>query len=339
MRGKPDLRLFLGSLLIAFVLVAVHEWYFRTQEYWEPGYDDESPDLWARERAKVDRLTDEDVVIIGSSRIHFNSNLDVWESETGRRPVMLAVPGSSPYYLVEEIVENTDFRGLLLVGVSTEAFFTVGSGRGAQKIKNDFIGYYYDQTYAQKFSQWVYGFIDPHLAYLDPDINLDALIDRLPFPDRERVWHWVIWPCIVVTAEDRGGRMASRLEYDTVIQNRQKEIWLQLGAGSGNRYRDSIEVTFSHYVPLFKKLREKGGRAAFVSSPVSGAYLDNHLEHYPREEYWDRLLRETQCPGYHFSDYPETKDMQPPEWSHLTRKDADIFTMKIIQLLREDDQL
>lgn len=43
--------------------------------------------MWADWRAKVDDLSSDDVLILGSSRGHFDLNIHLWDSITGNRPV------------------------------------------------------------------------------------------------------------------------------------------------------------------------------------------------------------------------------------------------------------
>jgi hypothetical protein len=131
--------------------------------------------------------------------------------------------------------------------------------------------------------------------------------------------------------------MIPEMESDTIQQKRQKKISSRFGYG--NRFADSIDVIFDHYIPLFRRFKERGGKLAFVSSPVTGFYFKNDSIHYPKEKYWDRLIQETGALGYHYSNYSELKDMQPPEWSHLNRRDADTFTLKLLELLKEDELL
>ena len=52
---------------------------------------------------------------------------------------------------------------------------------------------YYDRTYAQRFNQWVYDFIDPHFHYLNQEISYESLIDYLPFPNRDSVSDPDLW--------------------------------------------------------------------------------------------------------------------------------------------------
>ena len=48
---------------------------------------------WAVERRKLEAGEHDGVVLIGGSRILFDTDLDVWEELTGKRPFQLAMPG------------------------------------------------------------------------------------------------------------------------------------------------------------------------------------------------------------------------------------------------------
>jgi hypothetical protein len=334
MENKLNLRLFLGSLALAVVLVVGYELYWRNQGYL-PSYDDSS-ELWSYWRGKVDDLTPEDVVIVGSSRSHFNINIHLFDSLTGHRPVMLSVPGGSPYYTMEDIVKKTEFKGLLIVGVAPGLFYTLGTGGGAMWVKDGMVDYYHKQTLASKFSQAMYEFIDPNLAYLNTDITLKKLLPQLNLPNRDSIYHDVIWPPFVSMDRYRNIRMAPIMETDTAIQNRQTKIW---DGGWENSFKDSVDVILNHYASLANEFKKRGGRIAFLQSPVTGKYLEYEPKLFPRETYWDVLLQKAEAPGYIYEDIPEMKTMRPPEWSHLNRKDADQFTKILVSLLKKDGLL
>ena len=80
-------------------------------------------------------------------------------------------------------------------------------------------------------------------------------------------------------------------------------------------------------------------RMVFIRAPIDGYYVDTEYQLYPRDAYWERLIEECDCLGYHYADYPESKNMIPPEWSHLNRKDSDRFTRLLIELLQKDQLL
>jgi len=87
------------SLIIAVILgvisLATWEFYWSSQGYY-PDYDNDEA-LWANQRARVSKAKKGNIIIIGSSRIHFDIQLDAWEKNTGIRPIQLAQPGSSNF--------------------------------------------------------------------------------------------------------------------------------------------------------------------------------------------------------------------------------------------------
>ncbi|MDB4439100.1 hypothetical protein N9176_02505, partial [bacterium] len=297
-------------------------------------YDLKSLDMWADWRAKVDDLSSDDVLILGSSRGHFDLNIHLWDSITGNRPVMLAYPGSSPLHTIEDVIENSTFNGLLIISIAPGLFYTMKGSWGAGRGK-DLVDHYYNRTYAQQISSIVYKIIDPLFSYTQGgDLNLKGLIERIPFQNRDSVRGATIWPPMVAMDKYRNIRMLPEMENDSIIQKQQTDIWYN--PNPKNRFADSIDVVIGHYVNLVEKHKEKGGRVAFIRPPVTDYYLETETRLYPREKYWDRLILESSCPGYHFQDYEETKYMIPPEWSHLNRRDADAYTKTIIQLLTRD---
>jgi hypothetical protein len=337
MKTNMNLKQFILAFIIAVVCLIVFESYMKNVEHWAKGHDLESQDLWADWRGEVDNLTSEDVVILGSSRGHFDINIHLWDSITGRRPVMLAYPGSSPYHTIEDVIENSDFNGLLVISTAPGLFYTMEGSWGANRGKT-LVDYYYDRTYAQKFSSEVYKLIDPLFCYLQgSDRNLSVFMDRIPFPKRDSVHSPPIWPPMVAMDKYRNIRMIPLMETDSVLQKKQTDIWYE--PNPKNRYADSIDAVLAHYVNLVKKFKAKGGRVAFIRPPVAGYYLEMESELYPREKYWNRMVTESNSPGYDYSDYEESRSMIPPEWSHLNRRDADIFTKMIIKLLQNDKLL
>lgn len=331
---KP--RYFFFSFTLAVILLIPYELYWKYVEEWPASYDLENLDYWAEWRDKVDDLDEKDVVILGSSRGHFDINIHLWDSITGRRPIMLAYPGSSPYYPIADIVKKSKFKGLLVVSTAPGLFYTVGDSWGAGRGKK-FVDHYYNRTYAQRFSHFFYQYIDPNFSYLQQDLSIRSLVERLPFEDRDSVDHPRLWPPMVEMDKYRNIRMLPIMENDTAIQKQQTDIWSR--PVWENKLKDSVDVIINYYVDIVKEFKSRGGRVVFIRPPVTGQYLENEPILFPRDQYWDRLLRESESKGYHFMDDERTLKMIPPEWSHLNRKDSDIYTRVIIEHLQNDQLL
>ena len=111
-------------IAIALCIIGIGLWelYVRSQGF-KPDLDENNA-LWAVQRAKLETASKTDIVLIGSSRVLFDIQLDEWENETGIRPVQLASPGSTPLPLFHDIVNNTEFAGTVIVGVTPGLFFS-----------------------------------------------------------------------------------------------------------------------------------------------------------------------------------------------------------------------
>lgn len=83
-----------------------------------------SEGLWAAQRRRIDHGEGDRTVIIGSSRVLFDLQLPVWEKLTGRRPIQLALEGTSPMEALEGLADDAEFTGRLVVGVTPGLFFS-----------------------------------------------------------------------------------------------------------------------------------------------------------------------------------------------------------------------
>src|ERR1017187_4629215 len=124
-RDVPDrswLAVFLCALLLAVVLTGAWEWYWRAFGA-VPGYGDDDA-LWAQQRRRIDAGEGNATVLIGASRTFFDVQLPVWERMSGRRPIQLALDGTSPVFALEDLASDPSFTGRLLIGVAPDIFFS-----------------------------------------------------------------------------------------------------------------------------------------------------------------------------------------------------------------------
>src|SRR3954463_11306410 len=72
----------------------------------------DTPDLWAEARASV---KPDSLVLLGTSRMLFDMDLDVLEQGLGRRPTQLAIVGSSPFPVLADLANDETFHGTILL--------------------------------------------------------------------------------------------------------------------------------------------------------------------------------------------------------------------------------
>src|SRR5690606_25678810 len=217
------------SLLIAVTLsvISIVAW----EVYWRnqgkiPDLDDDK-NLWAVQRAKVEEASPENVVLIGSSRVLFDIQLDEWEQETGVRPIQLACAGSSPLPVFHDIVNNTDFKGTVLVGVTPGLFFsTTYPEAGPWKRPQTRVDYYENRTYAQRFNHWLSLPLQKNLVLISTseegfsdDIDLKSLLNSIPSENRSGQPEYPPFNSLAYIEEDRNNPMSEKTATDTAFAN------------------------------------------------------------------------------------------------------------------------
>jgi hypothetical protein len=328
------------AAVLTLVLVSVSliswEFYLRSKGI-RVAYDD-GEELWSDKRAQVYEPADKATVFIGSSRHKYDLDISTWKSITGDHPIQLAMEGNSPLPVLDDLANDKNFKGKLVIDVTEILFFST-SPRNTTEPK-DRIAYYKKRTPAQRFSFLVNHVLESNLVFLDKNyFSLNPLLNNLPVPKRKGVF---ALPCDCPMdfrriTFDRQNLMTDRFLTDTNLQNQVKGLWnfyakSTLEPPASGTKLDSILATVKADVD---KIKARGGQIIFVRSPSSGPFLMGEKMGYPREKYWDRILAVTNCPGIYFEDYPAIAHFQCPEFSHLKPSDAVVYTKNLIQILEE----
>lgn len=297
-----------------------------------PCYD-EGPPLWSNSRAQVYGDPERTVVFIGSSRIKFDLNIALWEQLTGTKAVQLAIEGGNPRPALYDLADDPDFKGRLVVDVTEGIFFDNGHSMGGFKRS---VRYYHDQTPAQKVSFWLNRPLESALVILDEEnFSLNACLNALEIPSRPGVFMMPVFPLDFSRASfNRETRMTDRFVSDTSLQQRQKDIWAFFDKEPPKPMPSTeLDSIFSSVKEAVDNIQSRGGTVVFVRTPSTDPMYSDEMKLYPREKYWDRLLKETNCKGIHFKDFPEISSFVCPELSHLSPKDAQTFTRYFAGLL------
>lgn len=332
------------SLLIAVSLgiIAIGSWEF----YWRsqgkiPDLDD-NKDLWAVQRAKVNKLSDNDVVLLGSSRVLFDFQLNEWEAETGARPIQLASAGASPLPIFHDIVNNTNYKGTILVGVTPGLFFsTTYPEAGPWKRAQNRVNYFENRTYAQRLNHWLSIPLQKNLVLVSTseegwsdDIDLKSLLNTISTKNRTQSPQYPPFNAFQYIEEDRNNFMSKKTATDTAFANSIKAVWKFVIMG--NKNPPEREATTSFFVADAKKFIERGGNLILVRCPSSGWIKGGENKFFPRTEFWNPLVEASKAHAYNYEDYDQFKDLDCPEWSHLSAPDAQFFTTELVKIMKSD---
>lgn len=326
----------IGALVAFVLLVAGWEAYWRAFGA-TPGYRNSNAS-WAAQRRRIDHGEGDATVLIGSSRVLFDVQLPVWQKITGERPIQLALEGTSPVPILQDLADDPDFTGRLLVGVDPENFFTGAANRKTA------LPYFHKQGPSQRSGHWLsQHLLEPYFAFDDPDFALSTIVKRQAWPVRPGMPTLKRVPPrkLMVSDADRNSRLWHKVEADPAYRALVRGIWMQrFGNPPPPLETPEKRAAFAAKqidltVAAVAKLRARGVKIVFLRSPSAGPFLDNERVYYPRPATWDRLLERTGQRGLHFEDYAQLQGYDLPEWSHLSGSDAERYTAMLAPLVEQ----
>lgn len=334
--ARPWGPILLGATLMFVVMLIAWEMVWRDYGV-TPGYRN-SYGSWADQRRRINHGEGGKTVLIGSSRILFDVQLPVWENATGERPIQLALEGTSAIPVLEDLADDPDFTGRLVVGVAPDLFFTGFAYRG------EAISYYHKQGPSQRSGHWISQHLfEPYLAFYDPDFALATVIRRQEWPLRPGTQKSTRVRKLMVQDADRNSRMWRKVEIDPEYRALTRSIWAENfteppppNMDTPEKLKKLIDKQIVRAEKAIKTLRARGVRIVFVRPPSNGEYYAFEQKVFPRANTWDVLLKRTNTPGIHFEDQPEMLNYELPEWSHLAAADANKFTAALVPLVERE---
>ena len=333
---RPWGVIWIGALVLALLLLAAWEWHWLAFGVL-PTYRNSDAE-WAMQRRRIDTGEGGKTVLIGSSRVLFGIQLPVWEQIAGERPIQLAIEGTSSVPILEDLADDPNFTGHLLVGVAPELFFSGFAYRG--KV----VPFYHKESPSQRIGNWLsMHLLEPYLAFDGHDFALPAVVLRQPWPPRPGVHQNTSVRELRVSDADRNTHMWSKVETDPAYRALVRNIWAERLSGPPPPDMDSpakvqklIDTQIQRAVVAVNKLRARGVQVLFVRMPSMGPYLAFESKVFPREKTWDVLLKRTGAPGIHFQDYPQLQGYDQPEWSHLSASESNRFTAALVPIIQND---
>ena len=311
-----------ATLLIGTALI---EWNARRIGL-NPGDLDNSQTDWAAERA---RSAGAAVAIVGDSRILFDTDLDRFEALTGVRPIQLAIHGTSGLTLLQDAAANPDFKGLLIVGIAETMFFQPFDGYGGYVKKIEEF-----TSPAKRASARIDHVLQRRLAFLDNNYRFSVIAARLdpnlrpgvegPYDD--------VWKMMEV-GEHRQTHLWPRIATDPKVRTHARYAWK--GFKEKFPYTPKLIATgLDKAAKAVETIRARGGEVVFVRPPSDIHLRINEQAQLPKAKSWDALLRVTKAAGVHNDDLPpHLRRLIMPEWSHLDRACATVFTDAYVRRL------
>jgi hypothetical protein len=335
MQSKKLVRAGCAAALLTLLFICGWELYWRNRGF-VPTFNDDRA-LWVESRRKAVLPMHEATVFVGSSRIKFDLDIPTWEAETGEQAVQLALVGTSPRLLLQDLAGDPEFRGKVVVDVTEVLFFS--SNPAFHRSAKEATAYYRDQTLSERWSARTGMALESQLAFLEERrFSLNTLLQDLALPNRAGVFVVPPFPKgFEWTNADRQTYMSAAFLADTSLLRRQTRIWqtLIMGDPTPPVTGEALQAIFDEVASAVHAIEARGGKVIFVRTPSSGPMAIGEEKAYPRRIYWEGLLRATGAKGIHYLDDRKTAGLECPEWSHLAPADALRYTRQLILQLRE----
>ncbi len=335
----PIIKAFVITLIATTIIFGCYEWFLRSHNY-TISYDDEGGTLFADIRRKVYMPKDKATVMLGSSRMKFDLDIDTWKENTGETAIQLANVGSSPILILRDLAEDPKFAGKVIIDVTPSAFFDL-KGNMSRRPKEK-IEYYKKETIAQRWSFHINDLLESQLVFLDKEnFSLSSILKKSEiFPNREGKKEFPPYPTDFgrVTRE-RQELLGYNFMHDTAQINQMTRVWTETTLKSDKRAstpQKQIDSLIFVYKENIQKILARNGQVIFIRPPSSGKALEMETRFFPDEKYWDRLLALTGIKGIDFKDYNSLQNFNCIEMSHLSQPDAAKYTAALIQILKEE---
>ena len=324
--SRPWVKIGMFAFSAALLLTVGWEWTARTNLGLRAGDIDDSPQAWGEARRAADLAQ---VAIVGDSRILFDTDQVRFQALTGVKPVQASFVGTNSRTLLEHFANDLKFHGLLIVGMADTMYFGMPViGLAGNAVHN----YEKNGKPAQLTGLWLDRLLQNYLAFLDSDYRLSRWAPRFdngwrkgadsPYDD---VWK------IGEVFPGRQYFMWDRIETDRYLQGHARHAWQ--GFKGPDIPKALADKVIARTAEAVRRIRARGGDVIFVRPPSAPQLRVNEQKRIPRKLGWDRLLIGANARGIHSDDLPQAQDLVLPEYSHLSRRCAAVFTDAYVRRL------
>lgn len=316
-------RVMLITLLV--IIVGVGAWEATMRAAWLTTADiGDGDSAWARERRKVGAIPNQ-AVIVGSSRLLFNIDMQLWRKATGIAPLQLSMRGTTPRPMIADLARDPKFNGLLVVGYDPLVFF------GADDRAKELVATVDKEPLFRRPGLWMYERLSLWFAYLDPDFRPLAHINRWPVPQRTQRGPFNSPWKLYTVGPNREAAMWERVERDAPFRLRAEQVWLRMRGPPPKPA--AVAKMISEVARDAAIIRARGGEVVFVRSPSDQPLIGREDAAYPRARTWDRLIPMSRGVGIYYADEPSLRGFRTVELSHLGRADRAPFTLAVLRLI------
>lgn len=173
------------TLALVASFIFLYEIYWRGRGF-TLAYNDDKV-LLANRRKEIYHPRDQATNFIGSSRSRFDIDIPTWEKIPVKMPFNWHLEELLQDLFLHNLARDEQLTGKVIIDIA-EQFFSVDSIRG-ERAAQEAIGYYVEETPAQKFSAAINFFLESQLVFLEEGrFGLTALLSELELPSHPGIF-------------------------------------------------------------------------------------------------------------------------------------------------------
>lgn len=310
-------------LTLGLIVVILGSW----EGYWRfrgftPSITDDWP-VWSaiRRAANGDARA---VALVGSSRILLGLDPALLEKHMGRSFHMLAIDGSTPIPVLDELSRDEEFIGSVICSIPP--LWLAGDLASGEDRTAKWLRKYRRQTLSSRLETGLALLLQQHLVFRYGGLAPEKLWSK---------W-WRSAPVVPPYAPMRADRYRPA-DYSMVDVRSLRQARVERTEELHDKARMLPQKEFLQRVETIRhsveRIERRGGRVIFVRFPSCGRVQEIEERTVPRRRYWDPFAEKVAAPAIHFADYPSLGDFQCMDGSHLNHEDAAVFTRQLSEII------
>ncbi len=333
------------SVGITFIsIILLLEYHIRSLGF-KPSVVD-SMQLWSKQRKRASLFGEKAAILVGSSRIQLDIDMNTISNISGLKPVQLAIDGTSYIPVLENLAKDLSITGTVIVSVNA---YNMGRGKPNHK-SNKWLSYY--DKYKEKK-------IEPYIMINDVIASYlgNLLVTRLEGAKPAKVISSLVFANTsygnyLVTHKDRSRDADySKVKMPDFYANR---VYRHCGKDELAK----VALTFKSFFEIYKKkiskikssdtklfftnlnnllvlvnkIEKRGGKVIFIRFPTDKLLWEFDNKKYPKKIFWNEI-KKAHSKSIHFMDYAELSKFSLKDGSHLDFRDKKSFTKALMKLL------
>jgi hypothetical protein len=312
------------GLALALVLVALAtiELAARARGF-EPSIKD-TPALWSayRERARTPVGIAAPLVVIGSSRFMLGIDANAMSTTMGRAVINLAIDGSSPMPILEDLARDASFRGTVLCEIYTFS----KDGPDTEKANSkpiEYLHYFHSRTAMSDIEARLRERLQSHLVLALPELSLRQIVNGLFMRNLG------IRPSYLRMVPGR----YRPADYTRIDLAEHRRHWLEAYSHLDPPLTDVEVLAFADKVSGWvDQIRSRGGDVVFLRMVSSFGVRTIEDAQTPRSQ-WNLFASRVHGTALHYQDVIALRDFVAADGSHLDRTVAGPFTRALGETL------